>query len=251
MSSAFEPTWKSVRPAVTINIDFGTGKKVTRTLNGNIATYVCTPEGVVLDIIPGIYDVKNYVSRLQQAVALHRWTSRRGPKRQTELVKLYHQKQAKSLREKKGPLHLVQLPGRSIRGVEWGLKYVVTQSSGTQSSRPNKNTSGKRRRTLPEESRVPTTNGKTVKLPLLSGSKALAADVKINESVRRLKIHEYLAKNGPTTPPAMTKWLYREVLNTDLDDPYFGLKKLLVDSDPFVGNNEEKATGGNEEKTVK
>ena len=40
-------------------------------------------------------------------------------------------------------------------------------------------------------------------------------------------IHEYLAERGDTTPSDMTKWLYRDVLKADLDDPYLGLGELL------------------------
>ncbi|GAB4136319.1 MAG: hypothetical protein Tsb009_03270 [Planctomycetaceae bacterium] len=234
MNSAFEPAWQSVRPAVTIHINFGTGKKITRTLNGNIATYICDYDGTVLDIIPGIYDEKTYLWRLQEAVKLYRWVNSLSEKNRKILLQNYHQQQAKSLRDKKRPLHIAvlpRLPGRSIRGIERGIIYTLQNFS--DGGKKPKNAAGKPRRTLPEESSVPTADGKTVRLPLLFGRKALKADVEINESVRRLKVHEYLARHQSFQPKQMTKWLYREVLNTDLDDPYFGLKKLLVDSDPF------------------
>ena len=35
-------------------------------------------------------------------------------------------------------------------------------------------------------------------------------------------------------PDAMTKWLYRDVLDTDLDDPYLGLGKVLFSNHPFA-----------------
>ena len=52
-------------------------------------------------------------------------------------------------------------------------------------------------------------------------------------------IHEYLAKNGPNAPDEMTKWMYREVLHADLDDPYFGLKKVLFGTYPFAEEDSE------------
>ena len=58
-------------------------------------------------------------------------------------------------------------------------------------------------------------------------------DTRLNESTRRRKIHLHLAKTGALPPTDLTKWLYREVLATDLDDPYLGLGKLLFETDPF------------------
>jgi hypothetical protein len=61
----------------------------------------------------------------------------------------------------------------------------------------------------------------------------LEADTLFNESVRRTAIHEYLAEAGLIQPDAMTKWLYREVLHADLDDPWLGLEKTLFENYPF------------------
>ncbi len=55
INTTFEPTWQSVRPVPLVRIDFGNGHVVTRTLHGNIATFVCNADGHVLDILPGIY----------------------------------------------------------------------------------------------------------------------------------------------------------------------------------------------------
>ena len=45
----------------TVEIDFGNGRKLKRTVNGNIATYVCSPDGRVLDIIPGLNSPEAYL----------------------------------------------------------------------------------------------------------------------------------------------------------------------------------------------
>jgi hypothetical protein len=63
--------------------------------------------------------------------------------------------------------------------------------------------------------------------------KLLAEDTKINESKRRAAIHRHLVRSGLVKPNQLTKWLYREVLNTDLDDPYLGLGKVLFENYPF------------------
>ena len=67
----------------------------------------------------------------------------------------------------------------------------------------------------------------------LSNWKSLIEDTRQNEHIRRRSIHGYLKSRGFLQPEEITKWLYREVLNTDLDDPYLGLKETLFGHYPF------------------
>jgi hypothetical protein len=75
--------------------------------------------------------------------------------------------------------------------------------------------------------------------PASTLSDSLAEDTRINQTTRRLKIHQRLAESGPVTPDGISKWLYREVLGTDLDDFYLGLKEMLFKSYPFVEDDGE------------
>lgn len=47
--------WSSERPVPKITIDFGDGRKIERTITGNSLHYVMTPDGEVIDAIPGLY----------------------------------------------------------------------------------------------------------------------------------------------------------------------------------------------------
>jgi hypothetical protein len=96
----FEPAWETVRAVPLVRIDFGEGKVVNRTLHGNIATSVCTAEGKVVDIIPGIYDPATYLQRLRQFQLLvrHMNETRRGGE---ERVRAYHESCAKALKDGK------------------------------------------------------------------------------------------------------------------------------------------------------
>lgn len=58
-------------------------------------------------------------------------------------------------------------------------------------------------------------------------------DVNLNENERRPMIHTYLGSRVRTRPEDMKKWLYREVLHADLDDPMLGLGKVLGQNYPF------------------
>jgi hypothetical protein len=68
INSNFEPAWESVRPVPIVRIDFGAGKTLTRTLHGNIATYICSATGFITDVLPGIYQPSVYIDRLSKFV---------------------------------------------------------------------------------------------------------------------------------------------------------------------------------------
>ncbi len=65
LTENFECAWESLRPVPRIDIDFGNGYRLQRTLKGNIATWLCTPEGLALDVIPGLMGPKAFRSRVQ------------------------------------------------------------------------------------------------------------------------------------------------------------------------------------------
>jgi hypothetical protein len=67
----FVAAWESVRPVPLVTIDFGNGTMLNRTVNGNIATYLCAPDGRVLDIIPALNAPKAYLDDLAQALKLY------------------------------------------------------------------------------------------------------------------------------------------------------------------------------------
>ncbi|HUG94279.1 MAG TPA: hypothetical protein VML55_25845, partial [Planctomycetaceae bacterium] len=228
----FEPAWQSVRPAAIVRLDFGNGQTLTRTLNGNIATYVCTPGGHVLDVIPGVYDPATYLERLRQAVLLHRWAGER-PDRLGTFLKNHHAEQAAALRQHNEPKQIVEVRDRpgSIIPIEAGMKLVLMSSlrgldsGGYETERP-RGPFGPATRAAAPVAGYDLPGDLASRVGRLQ-PEMLADDTRHNESVRRLQIHEHLAARSPATPADMTKWLYREVLNTDLDDPYLGLGKLL------------------------
>jgi hypothetical protein len=72
MNGEYECAWECVRAAPRVEIDFGDGRKLTRTLQGNVATLLCTPGGRVADIIPGLWDREAYAWRLSTGLDLIR-----------------------------------------------------------------------------------------------------------------------------------------------------------------------------------
>ncbi len=216
----FEPVWESVRPVPLVTINFGNGHTITRTLNGNIATQVCTAEGQVLDILPGVYTADVYRKQLEQLVLLHQYVAA-APFGADVRLKDYHEQQA-TLLSKNQPraVFAVIEGGPSILGIERTVQLVV----GGRSSRAV----ARRVESTPP---VPPSDK-------LAGWKELAEDTRINESVRRLMIHKKLAASGKVERKDITKWLYREILKADLDDPYLGLTEVLNKQYPFVAEEE-------------
>jgi hypothetical protein len=83
--------WKSVRPAPRVEIDFGDGRKLVRTITGNSIHYVLDPSGEVIDALPGLYGPQAFMRELTRADNLVRQISRlpeRG--RRDELRRFYN-----------------------------------------------------------------------------------------------------------------------------------------------------------------
>ncbi|HZL90130.1 MAG TPA: hypothetical protein VFB96_17310 [Pirellulaceae bacterium] len=204
INEKFEPAWQSLRPVPRVTIDFGNGAVVKRTLHGNVATYVCNSDGTVLDILPGIYEPKTYARELLGLARLF-GRSKRGSVGADAFWRNYHRSQAESFAAASNPAASTPtFRGMSIFGTERPTRRAIR---GEQ---------------------PPTSAAGT------SLTDSLAEDTRMNETTRRLKIHLRLAKSDDVTPDAISKWLYREVLGTDLDDPYLGLKEMLFKNYPFV-----------------
>lgn len=207
MSDSFEPAWQSLRPVPRVTIDFGNGTVVKRTLHGNVATYVCSPDGKVLDILPGIYDAKTYARELRRLGRIFDQSQQTGFD-SAAYWKAYHRSQAETLKR------LSDVPASVSRGAS----IFATERPARRAIRGE----------VPRASAA----GATL-------SDSLAEDTRINQTTRRLKIHERLADAGFVTPDEISKWLYREVLGTDLDDPHLGLGEMLLKSYPFVEEDKE------------
>ena len=216
INRAFEPVWESVRAVPIVRVDFGNGNVVTRTLHGNIATYVCDAEGRVLDVLPGIYAPAEYRQGLEQLSLLARYVQR--PDRRAGRLAEYHRTLADNLRQHQPPARLVDTGGMSKRVIEDAIKLVLNPDN-TKTPVTNRSAAGQPDTDVPPED--------------LASWRLLAEDTRINETARRLQIHERLAAAGAVKPQGIVKWLYKDVLHADLDDPYLGLGSVLFASYPF------------------
>jgi hypothetical protein len=217
----FEPVWESVRPVPILKLDFGNGNVITRTLHGNIATYVCTADGEALDILPGIYTPTAYLEQLQQFRLLANYIDQEGKDKRAERAKQYHEKLLAALKKDVAPPKFINMADRSKAAIEGGIKAVLVD--------------GKTTPTATAKGSGPAVDDKDD----LAAWQALKEDTELNETVRRLQIHEMLAAEPLIAPEKVTKRLYKDVLHSDLDDPYLGLGKLLFEG--YVFDKEEKS----------
>jgi hypothetical protein len=248
----FEPVWESVRPVPVLTLDFGNGNVLTRTLNGNIASYVCTAEGKVLDVLPGIYDATSYTNQLDQMRLLHGYYRAKPAGERETALREYHRTQADALAKDQQPGHFVEPQDVSKIRIERPAKDVVVRFIVPQHTKPARPARAVAKTTEKAERRdagkgvieQPVKNivaAETVYSAIVRKQNRgkdvaqwaeLFEDTKFNEKSRRLLIHLRLT-SAPPTPAGLTKWLYAEVLHADLDDPYLGLGPLLSGDYPF------------------
>jgi len=212
----FEPVWESVRPVPVVTINFGNGTIVTRTLHGNIATYVCRPEGQVLDILPGAYEPVTYLSRLKELHSLAEKVQKLGVADREKSLAEYHGSWAKTLALMSNSTSTSPRADRGKEVIEGGVEKKLL--AHRENARERERTDVAPPRGTPQE---------------LANWKLLAEDTRLNDIIRRRQIHSKLASGPLVRPGELLKWLYKDVLLADLDDPYLGLKSSLFEGYPF------------------
>ena len=209
----FEPAWESARPVPVVRIDFGDGNVVTRTLHGNILTSVCTPDGRLLDALPGIYTEDGYLKALDRLRLLAAVARTRPADQRDGWARAYHRAEVKKLQQQQQALARIDT-GITAKLKDYS-KGVIERPVEAVVRKPVGNTTG---RAAEDVSRWD----------------ELVADTRLNETTRRQQIHELLAGVGLVRPAKILRPIYKDVLHADLDDPYLGLGALLFDKYPFA-----------------
>jgi hypothetical protein len=88
--------WQSHRPVPKLTIDFGDGRKIERTITGNSVHYVLTPDGRVVDLIPGLYGPAAFLRALNDAGAIAAAAGRRDFDR---MLVTYHERHLAAVRQ--------------------------------------------------------------------------------------------------------------------------------------------------------
>ena len=247
IDSAFEPVWVSVRPAPLVTIDFGNGHTVVRTLQGNVATYVCDGEGRVIDLLPGIYTPTPYREQLTKLATLAGELAKLPEAERNAAWTSYHTRRAAALNKPvtakaaavantggggKGGFGGFGGAGAGFGGGAGGGGFGGQGGFGGGGPKPiYAGIEGSLEAVLAGRPLTPSTpaNGD------LTLRADLVFDVVVNETVRRKFVHDHLVKVGRIKPDDMKSWLFRVVLKADLDDPQLGLGPALNEGYPFGG----------------
>jgi hypothetical protein len=91
--------WKSVRPVPKVTIDFGDGRKLERTITGNSAHYILTPDGEVVDCLPGLYGPKAFLRKIGDGLSLARQVAAMSPGDRSARLAEFHSQQVSFLGE--------------------------------------------------------------------------------------------------------------------------------------------------------
>jgi len=230
-----------------VTIDFGNDHVLRRSLHGNIATYLCSPGGVVYDILPGIYSPSIYRSQLEAFQALADSAKSQPASSLAKYLSEYHTQKA-ALPSAAAPTPQMQAiaqtggagkfgGGGIPQGIGGGFQGTGFGGGGFKGGTILPATAvpkfggieGPTESVLMGQPAMPT----NVPQVPLADRPELVLDSQVNEQIRRRAIHERLAASGNVRPEELKKWLFKEVLKVDLDDPLLGLGPVLTANYPF------------------
>jgi len=89
--------WQSVRPVPKVTIDFGDGRKLERTITGNSAHYILTPDAEVVDCLPGLYGPKAFLRKISDGLSLARQVAALAPSDRGAKLAEFHAQQVSLL----------------------------------------------------------------------------------------------------------------------------------------------------------
>ena len=172
---------------------------------GNIATLVCTADGVVLDILPGVYEPAKYLHELEQLLFLNEVFEKDGPRG----VSQYHREQARVLKSGQ-PAKVFKRNSISVFPSDCGEQLeecetteVLTLDFAASSASADSDDGS--------SIAISSTQYLMPSGDHLREWEQLQSVSSMNQRYRRIAIHDYLRKNPESSARQATKWLFREV----------------------------------------
>ena len=86
----FIPAWETVAPVSLATFDLGDGKKITGAYKGNVALYICSADGNVIDILPALHPPTMTLQWLDERFKLYNYVIKLYSKEQMNYLAKYH-----------------------------------------------------------------------------------------------------------------------------------------------------------------
>ena len=248
--------WHSVRPVPRITIDFGDGRKIQQTITGNSAHYLLSPDGAVLDALPGLYSPSAFREQLVQWIDLNRRMA--GRRDTADVLRRFHRDrlaaakaQLALLKQKTG---LRIRPARTMTPMTAMEATRRTMSKAAVDTRVLESMDASLRSLAPSDWAVlGTFESDSVRFspsaialirqkqfgaaqPKLGEMEALlenlkvsvAADTIFDECELHAAIHNWFVDGEVTDLASLNARVYEELFLTPDDDPWLGLKQPTV-----------------------
>jgi hypothetical protein len=260
--------WSSERPVPVATIDFGDGRKVTRTVTGNSIHYVLDENGAVVDALPGLYGAKPFVEALSRTLEPAQLSLRQRER--------WHNEQLRSMLDafnadqKAAGLTTVSaslptLPGLAVAGVwpssrdavpmampkamvELPMVRGLVPDGGAQlekdptpweriaavRAKGSKLDAQSRALVLSKNPvdvtspRVPTLSDALAKQMIDRLQDSIAADTARNEYALHAVIHRWLQENPSVAMKDLNREVYARLFLTPATDPWLGLVPALT-----------------------
>lgn len=194
-----------------VEIDFGDGKKLTRTLMGNTVIYVCRPDGTVVDALPGIYTPHDFLKEIKVSLAALAVSDENLADHHKGLVEADVTKERARVSMSKAR---VESPLLAALGVP-------------QYESPD----GESKPMALDVSKIPKSRAEMEAMG--SAEQVVAKDSSNNVRYVRPIVHFILSRqNAAQKPEQLRETIFAQALGFDIKDPYLGLASLLLPGTP-------------------
>lgn len=240
--------WESVREAPVITIDFGHGKKLVRTITGNSLHYIMSPQGEVLDVMPGLVSPATFLAWLEEAAPVATRLGRMADGARKKTIEAYHTKAQERLARAwrkvakasglDGYNPAAALSDERLRALSLGNAVTLSQEARAlvESMMPTDGAIAGAPAFRPRLAMraMPVAIGKSaVEQPMLDKLGGVLADLSRDDLKNRFEMRARALALVASIPSeqTLTASIYADLFLTPLDDPWMG----LAATDVFTG----------------
>lgn len=237
LSANFVLSWEMVREPAKVSIDFGSGKKLERTLAGNTAFYLTTSDGTVFDVFPGVYSPQHFKSEVEKSMPL--WN---------QVKAVPARDRAKVVRD----WHIASLSTRitaeraRVSGGKAFIESPILKALGVEQLRWNEGGAEAKPNTTFAMYAMQFEDVSKFGASAINMRDRLLNNEKLSEEDKQRRIVDMDSRTnvisvrpavhlmfrdvvkGTVKPSDLTKTVYGQILHIDIDDPYLGLADNLL-----------------------